>query len=141
MTSARPPHDATLHESRLTDFGSPSPAAPPASALRSCASCTDAAPRVAFVARTASASTQVARAHPGTHGIVGDVSRKEDIHPIALQITAALGGLDVLVNNASSLGPAPLALLADTECEDFDARARDQRPRPVPPHQGAARRA
>jgi NAD(P)-dependent dehydrogenase (short-subunit alcohol dehydrogenase family) len=50
---------------------------------------------------------------------VGDVSRKEDIHPIALQITAALGGLDVLVNNASSLGPTPLALLADTECEDF----------------------
>jgi NAD(P)-dependent dehydrogenase (short-subunit alcohol dehydrogenase family) len=26
----------------------------------------------------------------------------------------------VLVNNASSLGPAPLALLADTECEDFE---------------------
>jgi NAD(P)-dependent dehydrogenase (short-subunit alcohol dehydrogenase family) len=31
-----------------------------------------------------------------------------------------LGGLDVLVNNASSLGPAPLALLADTECEDLE---------------------
>ena len=25
----------------------------------------------------------------------------------------------MLVNNASSLGPTPLALLADTECEDF----------------------
>ena len=32
----------------------------------------------------------------------------------------ALGGLDVLVNNASSLGPVPLALLADTECEDLE---------------------
>src|SRR6266576_1021450 len=62
---------------------------------------------------------QIARDHPGTHGIAGDVARKEDIHPIALQITAALGGLDALVNNASSLGPTPLALLADTECEDF----------------------
>jgi NAD(P)-dependent dehydrogenase (short-subunit alcohol dehydrogenase family) len=48
------------------------------------------------------------------------VARKEDIHPIALQIIAGLGGLDVLVNNASSLGPVPLALLADTECEDFE---------------------
>src|SRR4029453_12607234 len=75
--------------------------------------------RVVFLARTRERVEQVARDLPGTHGIVGDVSRKEDIHPIALQITAALGGLDVLVNNASSLGPTPLALLADTECEDF----------------------
>jgi NAD(P)-dependent dehydrogenase (short-subunit alcohol dehydrogenase family) len=51
---------------------------------------------------------------------VGDVSEKEDIHPIALQVLGALGGLDVLVNNASSLGPVPLALLADTECEDLE---------------------
>jgi NAD(P)-dependent dehydrogenase (short-subunit alcohol dehydrogenase family) len=75
--------------------------------------------RVAFVARTARAVEDVARKHQA-HGIVGDVARKEDIHPIALQITAALGGLDVLVNNASSLGPAPLALLADTDCEQFE---------------------
>ena len=45
---------------------------------------------------------------------------KEDIYPIALQILGGLGGLDVLVNNASSLGPVPLALLADTECEDLE---------------------
>src|SRR5438067_637190 len=74
--------------------------------------------RVAFVARTHERVDQVARDHPGTHGIVGDVALKEDIHRVALQINAALGGLDVLVNNASSLGPTPLALLADTECED-----------------------
>lgn len=75
---------------------------------------------VAFVARTAMRVEAVARAHPGAVGIVGDVARKDDIYPIALQITANLGGLDVLVNNASSLGPAPLALLADTECEDLE---------------------
>jgi len=57
----------------------------------------------------------------GTHGIVGDIASKTDTHRIALQINAALGGLDVLVNNASSLGPVPLALLADTECEDLEA--------------------
>src|SRR5207244_10415739 len=28
-------------------------------------------------------------------------------------------GLDILINNASSLGPVPLAPLADTECEDL----------------------
>src|SRR5438034_153142 len=75
--------------------------------------------RVAFVARTPRSVEDVAQAHQA-HGIVGDVARKEDTHPIALQITAALGGLDVLVNNASSLGPTPLALLADTECEQFE---------------------
>ncbi|TIQ55496.1 MAG: SDR family oxidoreductase, partial [Mesorhizobium sp.] len=37
-----------------------------------------------------------------------------------LQVTASLGGLDVLINNASSLGPVPLALLADTECEELE---------------------
>src|SRR5688500_8618814 len=72
--------------------------------------------RVAFVARTASAVERTARA-TGAAGIVGDVGQKEDIHPMALQVTGRLGGLDVLVNNASSLGPVPLALLADTECE------------------------
>ena len=76
--------------------------------------------QVAFIARDAARVRRTAAALPGAHGIVGDVSRKEDIHAIALQVTASLGGLDVLVNNASSLGPVPLALLADTECEAFD---------------------
>ena len=75
---------------------------------------------VALVARTRARVEEVARAFPGTVGIVGDVSRKDDIYPIALQIIGNLGGVDVLVNNASSLGPVPLALLADTECEDFE---------------------
>jgi NAD(P)-dependent dehydrogenase (short-subunit alcohol dehydrogenase family) len=76
--------------------------------------------RVAFVARTRERVEEVARAHPLASGIVGDVANKDDIYPIALQIMGALGGLDVLVNNASSLGPVPLALLADTECEDLE---------------------
>src|SRR5580700_11433913 len=76
--------------------------------------------RVAFVARTPGRVEQVARAHVGAHGIVGDVSVKADIHPIAVQIVGELGGLDVLVNNASDLGPTPLRLLADTDCEDLE---------------------
>jgi NAD(P)-dependent dehydrogenase (short-subunit alcohol dehydrogenase family) len=76
--------------------------------------------RVAFVARHADAVRRTADELHGSHGIVGDVSRKDDIYPLALQITGTLGGLDVLVNNASSLGPVPLALLADTDCEDLE---------------------
>jgi len=79
----------------------------------------EAGARVAFVARTASAVERTAKA-TGAHGIVGDVGSKPDAYPIALQITGVLGGLDVLVNNASSLGPTPLALLADTECEELE---------------------
>lgn len=75
--------------------------------------------RVAFVARTGPTVERVAR-ETGGYGIVGDVGRKEDIHPIALQITGNLGGLNVLINNASSLGPTPLALLADTDCEELE---------------------
>ena len=75
---------------------------------------------VAFVARTRERVEAIARVHPRAYGIVGDVARKEDIHPIALQVVGNLGGLDVLVNNASSLGPTPLALLADTECEELE---------------------
>lgn len=76
--------------------------------------------KVAFVARTRANVERIAAELPGSIGVVGDVARKEDIHPIALQVLGGLGGLDVLVNNASSLGPVPLAPLADTECEQFE---------------------
>jgi len=74
---------------------------------------------VAFVARDARRVAEVAK-QTGAYGIAGDIARKEDIHPVALQITGLLGGLDVLVNNASSLGPTPLRLLGDTDCEALE---------------------
>jgi NAD(P)-dependent dehydrogenase (short-subunit alcohol dehydrogenase family) len=74
---------------------------------------------VAFVARTASRVAAVASELPGTHGIVGDVAVKQEIHPLALQILGRLGGVDALINNASALG-APLRPLADTDCEVFE---------------------
>jgi len=76
--------------------------------------------RVAFVARGADRVAAVARESANVHGIAGDVSRKEDIYPIAVQVLGELGGLDVLINNASDLGTAPLRLLADTDCEDLE---------------------
>ena len=76
--------------------------------------------RVAFVARNRDRMERLMRERPEVRGITGDVSRKGDIYPIAMQILGFLGGLDVLINNASSLGPVPLAPLADTSSEDFE---------------------
>ena len=76
--------------------------------------------RVGFVARTTSRVNAVAHELPDSVGVVGDVADKTAIHRIALQLTGRLGGVDVLINNASSLGPVPLAPLADTECEELE---------------------
>ena len=75
---------------------------------------------VAFVARNRDHVERLMRENPAVLGITGDVSQKDDIYPIALQILGGLGRLDVLINNASSLGPVPLAPLADTNCEDLE---------------------
>jgi hypothetical protein len=60
---------------------------------------------VSFVARTTGRVEEVACEHPVAHGIVGVVSLKGDIHPIAVQ---TVGELIALVNNASGLRPTPL---------------------------------
>lgn len=75
--------------------------------------------RVVFVARHREAVERTA-GETGARGLVGDVGLKDDIYPLALQITSVLGGLDVLVNNASTLGPTPLVPLADTDCEELE---------------------
>jgi NAD(P)-dependent dehydrogenase (short-subunit alcohol dehydrogenase family) len=71
--------------------------------------------RVALVARRREGVERVLREHRRAHGIVGDVSSKEDIHQIAMQVTGRLGGLDILVNNASALGPSPRV---HTKCDE-----------------------
>jgi NAD(P)-dependent dehydrogenase (short-subunit alcohol dehydrogenase family) len=48
-----------------------------------------------------------------------DVSRKHDVYPLVGAAAALVGPIDVLVHNASSLGPTPLRLLLDTECEEL----------------------
>jgi NAD(P)-dependent dehydrogenase (short-subunit alcohol dehydrogenase family) len=76
--------------------------------------------RVAFIARNRDRVERLVLERAEARGITGDVSQKGDIYSIAIQILGELGGLDVLINNASSLGPIPLAPLADTNCEDFE---------------------
>jgi NAD(P)-dependent dehydrogenase (short-subunit alcohol dehydrogenase family) len=53
-------------------------------------------------------------------GVIADVGEKESVYPIVGQAAALAGPVDVLVNNASALGPVPLRLIPDTDCEDFE---------------------
>src|SRR5262245_9133384 len=56
----------------------------------------------------------------GAHALAGDVGQKDAPHRIVGAAAALVGPIDVLVNNASTLGPVPLRALLDTECEDFE---------------------
>jgi NAD(P)-dependent dehydrogenase (short-subunit alcohol dehydrogenase family) len=53
------------------------------------------------------------------HSLVADVGDKQATHAIAGAASALVGPIDVLVHNASTVGPVPLRLLLDTECEDL----------------------
>ncbi len=55
------------------------------------------------------------------HAIAADVADPDAVHAIAGQAAAMVGPIDLLVNNASTLGPVPLRLLLDTDCENFSA--------------------
>jgi NAD(P)-dependent dehydrogenase (short-subunit alcohol dehydrogenase family) len=81
--------------------------------------------RVALVAREAGPLGDVVagiRARGGiAHAVPGDVSHKDAIHRIAGQAQGLVGEIGIAIHNASSLGPTPLRLLLDTECEDLQA--------------------
>jgi NAD(P)-dependent dehydrogenase (short-subunit alcohol dehydrogenase family) len=53
------------------------------------------------------------------HALAYDVGDKEAIYPLVGAASALVGPIDVLVHNASTLGPTPLPLLLDTACEDL----------------------
>jgi NAD(P)-dependent dehydrogenase (short-subunit alcohol dehydrogenase family) len=81
--------------------------------------------RVVLVARSeadlAEVVTAIRSSGGEAHALVYDVSRKEDVYPLAGAAAALVGPIDLLIHNASSLGPTPLRLLLDTECEDLSA--------------------
>jgi NAD(P)-dependent dehydrogenase (short-subunit alcohol dehydrogenase family) len=55
------------------------------------------------------------------HAVPGDVSDKDAVYAIAGAAAAVAGPVDVLIHNASTLGPVPMPLLLDTACEDFES--------------------
>jgi NAD(P)-dependent dehydrogenase (short-subunit alcohol dehydrogenase family) len=76
--------------------------------------------RVAIVARHQSGLTAVTDQYPAIIAVQGDVACKENIFPMAGEIHARLGDVDVLLNVASYLGQVPLRFFVDTACEDFE---------------------
>jgi NAD(P)-dependent dehydrogenase (short-subunit alcohol dehydrogenase family) len=80
--------------------------------------------KVVLVARESEelhAAVAEGRAAGGSaHAVAADLGDKEAIHAIAGAAAALVGPIDLLVHNASALGPTPLRLLLDTECEDFE---------------------
>jgi NAD(P)-dependent dehydrogenase (short-subunit alcohol dehydrogenase family) len=80
--------------------------------------------RVVLVARDEEALDDAVRSirrEGGTaFAIAADVGDKEAAHRIAGRATALAGPVDLLVHNASTLGPVPLAPLLDTACEDLE---------------------
>ncbi len=81
--------------------------------------------RVAIVARGSDDLERVAAriraAGFEAHAVPGDVGDKRAVHGIAGAAAALVGPVEVLVHAASTLGPTPLRLLFDTECEDLEA--------------------
>jgi len=53
------------------------------------------------------------------HALAADVADKRAVHGIAGAAAAVVGPIEILVHNASAIGPTPLRLLLDTECEDL----------------------
>jgi NAD(P)-dependent dehydrogenase (short-subunit alcohol dehydrogenase family) len=81
--------------------------------------------RVVLVARGAEALARrvdaIAAEGGEAHALSFDVGDKDSAHKITGAAAALVGPIDVLVQNASTLGPTPMPFLLDTACEDFAA--------------------
>jgi NAD(P)-dependent dehydrogenase (short-subunit alcohol dehydrogenase family) len=54
------------------------------------------------------------------YAISADVGEKEDVYAVAGTAAQLVGEIELVVHNASTLGPVPLRLLSDTTCEDLE---------------------
>ncbi|MES1165724.1 MAG: SDR family oxidoreductase [Verrucomicrobiota bacterium] len=79
--------------------------------------------RVVLVARHADALHEavdtIRRSGGEAHAVVADVADIDAAAAIAGQAAALAGPADILIHNASTLGPVPLRPLLDTDCEDL----------------------
>jgi NAD(P)-dependent dehydrogenase (short-subunit alcohol dehydrogenase family) len=63
---------------------------------------------------------EIRKAGGRAHALVADVGAPDAAARIAGAAAAMVGPLDIVVHNASTLGPSPLAPLSDTRDEDFE---------------------
>lgn len=79
--------------------------------------------KVVLVARGAGKLDEIVasirKAGGEAYAFSADMGDKGAPHAIAAYAAALVGPIDVLVHNASTLGPTPLPLLLDTACEDL----------------------
>jgi NAD(P)-dependent dehydrogenase (short-subunit alcohol dehydrogenase family) len=80
--------------------------------------------RVVLVARGEEALNEVVagiRRRGGVaHALTADLADKHAVYPLAAAAAELVGPIDLLVHNASALGPTPLRPLLDTACEDLE---------------------
>jgi NAD(P)-dependent dehydrogenase (short-subunit alcohol dehydrogenase family) len=80
--------------------------------------------RVVVNARSTSeldATVHAIEARGGTaFALPADIADKSAIYPLLGEAAALAGPIDVLINNASTLGPTPLRSLLDTDCADLE---------------------
>jgi NAD(P)-dependent dehydrogenase (short-subunit alcohol dehydrogenase family) len=77
--------------------------------------------RPASAAGLAETERQVRALGAAVLSVTADVSRRADVERLAGEALAHFGRVDVLVNNASTLGPTPMPYLIDYPIEDFEA--------------------
>ena len=85
----------------------------------------EAGAKVVLVAREAGPLQDVVATLRGrgleAHAIAADIADKQATHRIAGLAQGLVGEIALAIHNASTLGPVPLRLLLDTECEDLAA--------------------
>ena len=75
---------------------------------------------VAREERTLNAVVDSLRAQgKSAYGLATDVGNKDAVYPLVGAAQALVGAIDVVIHNASTLGPLPMTLLADTACEEL----------------------
>jgi NAD(P)-dependent dehydrogenase (short-subunit alcohol dehydrogenase family) len=80
--------------------------------------------RLALVARDQTRLSEVAaslRARGAeAHALPADIGDKRAVVPLAHSAAELIGPIELLIHNASTLGPNALKLLIDTECEELE---------------------
>ncbi len=54
------------------------------------------------------------------HGLAFDIGDKEGTHRLSGAASALVGSRSIVIHDASTLGPLPMPLLLDTDCEDLE---------------------
>lgn len=72
------------------------------------------------LAEVEAVATAIRSAGGEAHALTADLSEKDAIYPLAGAANALIGPINLLIHAAGSLGPVPLRLLADTDCEDVE---------------------